>query len=121
MTITGIVFNLLLRGVDVPTIGWVNEVVHVIMPVAMMLDWMTVPARDPIAWPAALRWLIFPLLWLAYTLVRGPIAGWYPYPFLDVPVAGAVTVAGICVAIAVAFVVTIAIVRTIGNRRVAAT
>jgi hypothetical protein len=120
MAITGVVFNLLLRTVDVQTIGWVNDVVHVIMPVALMLDWMTVPARDPIAWPAALRWLLFPSLWLAYTLVRGAVTGWYPYPFLDVPVAGAATVAGVCVAIAAGFVVTIAVVRTIGNRRVPA-
>ena len=31
----------------------------------------------------ALGWLVFPLLWLVYTMVRGSIAGWYPYPFLD--------------------------------------
>lgn len=28
--------------------------------------------------------LLFPVLWLAYTLVRGAIWKWYPYPFLDV-------------------------------------
>ena len=25
-----------------------------------------------------------PVAWLAFTLVRGPIVEWYPYPFLDV-------------------------------------
>jgi hypothetical protein len=30
-----------------------------------------------------LVWLIPPLVWIAYTMIRGPIAGWYPYPFLD--------------------------------------
>ncbi len=58
MTITGVVFNLLLRGVEAPTIAWVNEVVHVVMPLVMVLDWLTVPPRDPIAWPAALRGLV---------------------------------------------------------------
>ncbi len=117
MTITGVVFNLLLRGVEAPTIAWVNEVVHVVMPLVMVLDWLTVPPRDPIAWPAALRWLLFPLLWLAYTLVRGPIAGWYPYPFLDVQRLGAVSVTATCVAIAAGFVVTSALVMVTGNRK----
>jgi hypothetical protein len=22
-------------------------------------------------------------VWIVYTMIRGPIAGWYPYPFLD--------------------------------------
>jgi hypothetical protein len=31
----------------------------------------------------ALGWLAFPLLYLAHSLIRGPIAQFYPYPFLD--------------------------------------
>jgi hypothetical protein len=31
----------------------------------------------------AASWLIFPAVYLVYSLVRGPIADWYPYPFLD--------------------------------------
>jgi len=27
--------------------------------------------------------MVFPLAYLVYSLVRGPIVGWYPYPFLD--------------------------------------
>jgi hypothetical protein len=30
-----------------------------------------------------LLWLIFPLAWLAFTLIRGAVDNWYPYPFLD--------------------------------------
>jgi hypothetical protein len=29
-------------------------------------------------------WLLFPLGYLAYTLVRGALANLYPYPFMDV-------------------------------------
>jgi hypothetical protein len=28
-------------------------------------------------------WLIFPIVWVVLTLVRGAVDGWYPYPFLD--------------------------------------
>ena len=31
----------------------------------------------------ALVWVVFPMAYLAYSLVRGAITGWYPYPFLD--------------------------------------
>jgi hypothetical protein len=26
---------------------------------------------------------LVPIAWLAYTLVRGEVTGWYPYPFVD--------------------------------------
>jgi hypothetical protein len=32
----------------------------------------------------ALVWLVYPLAWFAYTLIRGSVADWYPYPFVDV-------------------------------------
>ena len=28
-------------------------------------------------------WLLFPAIYLAGTLIRGPMVDWYPYPFLD--------------------------------------
>ncbi|MBA3906990.1 MAG: Pr6Pr family membrane protein [Pseudonocardiales bacterium] len=28
--------------------------------------------------------LLFPVGWLVFTLVRGALIGWYPYPFLQV-------------------------------------
>jgi hypothetical protein len=30
------------------------------------------------------RAFIWPVAWIAYTLVHGAFTGWYPYPFLDV-------------------------------------
>ena len=32
--------------------------------------------------------MIYPLAWLAFTLVRGALIGWYPYPFVDVTTLG---------------------------------
>jgi hypothetical protein len=40
-----------------------------------------------------LAWsVLFPLAWLAYTLLRGPVVTWYPYPFIDVITHGYVRV-----------------------------
>ena len=94
MIVTGIVYNLLLRGIDLPqgsTLGWSNEVLHVVACVWMLLDWLLVPGRTPIATREIWKVLVFPILWVLYTLVRGPLvadtvygnAFWYPYPFLN--------------------------------------
>jgi hypothetical protein len=41
-----------------------------------------------------------PVVWLTYTLIRGAIVGWYPYPFIDVGQHGYAKVGAICMAIA---------------------
>ncbi len=48
--------------------------------------------------------LLYPLAWLVFTLVRGPISDFYPYPFLDVRVLGYPAVLLNCVVVAVLFV-----------------
>jgi hypothetical protein len=94
MVVTGIVYNLLLRGIDLPqgsTLGWSNEILHVIAPVYLLVDWIVAPGRAPLAARRIWVVLVYPIVWVAYTLVRGPlttgeVAGtdyWYPYPFLD--------------------------------------
>ena len=94
MVVTGIVYNLLLRGIELPqgsTVGWSNEILHVVAPVYLLLDWLFAPGRVTLAarsiWPV----LVFPVVWVVYTLVRGPFVVdavygndfWYPYPFLN--------------------------------------
>jgi hypothetical protein len=49
----------------------------------MLLDWWFA-SRAPIEPRRALRWMAIPLVYLAYSLIRGPLAGdWYPYPFVN--------------------------------------
>lgn len=79
MTTTGIVYALLLRGIDVQTPAYANWVLHVIVPVLVVVEWLLAPERTTRAW----IWLSFPLAYVTYTLIRGPIVDWYPYPFLD--------------------------------------
>ena len=84
MAITGVVFAVALAHYEaLGTIPWVNDVVHRLMPVVILIDWLAVPPQRPVRWAQALWWLVFPLLYLPYTLIRGRIVGWYPYPFLD--------------------------------------
>jgi len=93
MATTGIVYNLLLRGIELPqgsTVEWSNEILHVVGPLYLVIDWIFAPGRTPLPWSTIRTIVIFPIVWVIYTLVRGPLAidartgqGWYPYPFLN--------------------------------------
>ena len=93
MMVTFIIYATILASAHDILLVWVNLVLHYFCPLVLMLDWVIDPA--PMPWPTLrilASWLAFPLLYVAYTLVRGPIADWYPYPFLDVRVHGMQTV-----------------------------
>ncbi|QNE13860.1 Pr6Pr family membrane protein [Pseudarthrobacter sp. NBSH8] len=101
MTITGIVYSLLLSNIDVNTpIPWINVVLHYTIPTIMVIDWLVDLPRTRVPVRTSLIWLGFPLLYLVYSLIRGPIVDWYPYPFLDPRVSGYGTVAAMALAIA---------------------
>ena len=118
MAVTGIVYNLLLRGVELPqgsTLGWSNEILHVVGPLYLVLDWLFAPGRAPLPWSTVRTIVVFPIVWAAYTLLRGPFAidsrtgePWYPYPFLNPTVSanGYFSVAFYVVMIAVIIAVT---------------
>ena len=110
MVVTGVVFSVLLSGTNVDTaIPWVNDVVHSVMPIVVAVDWLLDPPRQRLTYRHGLTWVIYPAIWLAYTLVKGPIVDKYPYPFLDPANGGYGTVAIYVVAIlAVMAVVTLA-------------
>jgi hypothetical protein len=102
MMITGIVFVLLLSGLEQQlqlTMPWVNIVLHYIMPIVMLVDWLLFPPKFVFASRHILLWLIFPLLYLAYSWIRGAMVDWYPYPFLH-PQNGWVSVMAMTIAIA---------------------
>lgn len=116
MTITFVVFALLLSGTDVATaVPWVNTVVHEVMPIAVIVDWLIDPPLRRISFSKSLRWIVYPLIWTAYTLIRGAVVGWYPYPFVNPANGGYGTVALYVVAISVFGVILGALLAWVGN------
>jgi hypothetical protein len=81
---TGIVYALLLSG-GKAQIPWVNTVEHQVMPLVVPIDWLLVAPGGTIGRRQALPWMGFPIVYVAYTLIRGVLRHphWYPYPFLD--------------------------------------
>ena len=61
-----------------------DELLHLIVPVIYVIFWVAFVPKVSVAWKHILPWAIYPLAYLAYTLLRGPYASWYPYPFIDV-------------------------------------
>ena len=91
---TAVVYNLLLRGL--PPEGyvgpqWPGELMHVWFPIYIALDWLLAPGTPRVKWRGLAVVASYPILWLAFTLIRGAVDGWYPYPFLD-PAGGWMTV-----------------------------
>lgn len=130
MIVTGIVYNTLLRGVELPqgtTVPWSNEVLHVVVPVFLLLDVLVAPKRRALPWWTVGIIAAYPLAWVVYTLARahlivGPGSGapyWYPYPFLDpnLVAGGYLGVAGYILGIAVAIIAVGCLVVWVGRRR----
>lgn len=84
--IVGIVFSLLLAGLEnvaLTAVPWDNTVLHYIMPAAVVIDFFLDRPRALISFKQGLVWLLVPLGYFAYSLIRGAVVGWYPYPFLN--------------------------------------
>ena len=113
---TGIVFSVLLSGTDVDTaIPWVNSVLHEVLPLVIVVDWLLDPPARRLAVRDAALWLVYPLAWVAYTLIKGPFARWYPYPVLDPAIGGYGCVALYIIGIFILVTVVCAAVAWIGN------
>lgn len=91
VTITGVIFALLLDGhqeaVQTAT-PWVDVVVHRLMPIVVLADWLIDGPRYRLPLRSAVWWLLYPAAWFTYTLFRGASVHWYPYPFVDVSTLG---------------------------------
>lgn len=118
LVVTFIVVIVLLSGADLQlAIPWVDFVLHKVLPVVVVIDWIIDPPVDRLGLREVGAWLVFPALWIVFTLARGALDGWYPYPFLDPAHGGYVVVAAYCVAILVGFLAIAAVTVAIGNLR----
>jgi hypothetical protein len=85
--VSGVVYGIIVwqssganYSIDVP---WSSQLLHFVIPACALIDWIVDPFKARLPWKY-LGWaIVFPVIWLIYTLVRGPIVGWYPYFFLD--------------------------------------
>lgn len=86
ITIVGIIYNMILRFLWLPT-GLqrvADEVLHLVIPILVLVYWFLFVDKKLLVFKNILPWMIFPFLYLVYTLIRGHFVQFYPYPFVDV-------------------------------------
>lgn len=84
--IVGLVYQFLLRHVWEPT-GMqrlIDELLHSIIPLYMFVYWFVYDTKEKIKFRDAIMWLLYPLFYLTFILVRGHFYNYYPYPFLNI-------------------------------------
>ena len=118
IAVTGIVYHAVLAGSD-DLHGWAwvaNLLLHTAAPVAGVLGWLLFGPRGLTDWQIV-RWsIVFPVLWLVFTLVRGEFVGFYPYPFVNVDEHGYGRVLLNCLLVAVLFLALAAGATTLDGR-----
>lgn len=82
-----------------------DVLLHYVTPVLFVLWWLVAGADGSTRWRDISWWMLYPIAYLVYALVRAPIAGEVPYPFLDVAKNGATSVAVAALAITGLFLV----------------
>jgi hypothetical protein len=123
ITATGVVFLTVLRSTH-ETEGWpfvADALLHYVMPLFYIGFWSLFVTKGTLWLRDLVGFLGFPVLYLAYSLVRGPLLHWYPYPFLDVAGRGigevAINIAAASAALALVGLAYIGIDRLIGRPR----
>lgn len=90
IVVVGLAYSVLLRHLWHPE-GWqfiADELLHDVMPLVFLgYWWFCVPKGTLRLWHLPV-WLIYPLVYFAYALLRGNLLGAYAYPFIDVAVLG---------------------------------
>lgn len=111
ITVTGLVFYFLLRPLlDLEGANWVaDKLLHMVVPVLAVAAWAWVGPRPRTTWREAAYGLVWPVVWLGWTLVVAQVDGWVPYPFLDADELGWGTVGVACAGVTLLFLLLFAL------------
>ena len=88
--IVGIVYQLVLRGLWEPK-GLqriVDEFLHAVIPIYVLIYWIRFSKKEKITFREVTVWLLYPVVYLIFILIRGHFSNHYPYPFVNVSVIG---------------------------------
>jgi hypothetical protein len=105
IVVTGIVYHTLLG--DLFELGRLarvaDDTLHTVTPVMAVVGWLAFGPRGRTSARIAALSAVFPVCWMVFTLIRGELVGFYPYPFVDVHELGYAGVAVRSVVIAVLY------------------
>ncbi|QJP97337.1 MULTISPECIES: Pr6Pr family membrane protein [Pseudomonas] len=90
IAVVGLAYSILLRHLWHPQ-GWqfiADELLHDVMPLVFLAYWWLCVPKGTLRLKHLPLWLIYPLVYFAYALLRGHLLGAYAYPFIDVALLG---------------------------------
>jgi len=85
ISVVGLVYNGVLRQLWQPQ-GLqrvVDELLHLIVPILYFVYWLVFVPKNQLQWKDTFAWLLYPLGYTVYIIIRGAITDLYPYPFMD--------------------------------------
>jgi hypothetical protein len=123
IVLVGVAYNLLLRHLWHPQ-GWqwvADELLHDVMPVVFVLYWTLFVPKGTLRLIHVLLWILYPVIYFSYVLLRGSSIGDYMYPFINVGNIGYVqaftNAGGILIGFIVIALVVLGLDRLIGRKR----
>lgn len=84
--IVGLVYNLVLRSQWNPQ-GLqllADNLLHTSTPLLVLIYWLINVSAKEISFKQAPVWMLYPLIYLGYVIIRGSLSNFYPYFFIDV-------------------------------------
>lgn len=83
--VVGLIYNLILRFLWVPQglQRLVDELLHSVIPVLFLIYWLVFVPKANLKWTDVFLWLLYPLFYTVFILIRGANSNYYPYPFIN--------------------------------------
>ena len=60
-----------------------DRLLHDLIPLLYLFYWLLFTPKKVLQWKHVPYWLIFPAIYLVYSLIRGALVNWYPYYFIN--------------------------------------
>ena len=88
--IVGLVYHVALKPIWNPEgIQMIlSEICHTFIPLCTFILWIISDNKKTIELKRLLKWLLYPIVYIFFVLIRGSFSNFYPYPFLDVQTLG---------------------------------
>lgn len=89
IVMVGAVYHLVLAGLWNPQgiAWWTQQGLHTAMPLGFLAWWLAFAPKD-VAVKDIPVWLLWPLSYCGFALIRGAATGFWPYPFLNADAIG---------------------------------
>jgi hypothetical protein len=85
ITVVALIYAIFLANTWEPQ-GWqklIDALLHYVMPALYLAFWFVLVPKGTTSWRAIPVWLLFPVLYVFWAMLRGAVTGQYPYPFID--------------------------------------